>query len=226
MNGSLDIRSTGSMEVDGVIGIDTADKNVVLEAQGAASDLNVNNNVSVSGTGTIDLTAGQNIQIAQNTDATVTAVDGDVTISAVNVTIGDTTNNVDGIVTTAGATAAGLGNIKITATGAVTMEDAAGNDTTKIDAGGYLAIDPTTVTIDEAGLEADEYISIVASGEVTLNGDVVTTDDNSYVTIDAGNIIQAFNITTPTGGGSEYVTLTADTTITDYQQTSRLISVL
>jgi len=64
------------------------------------------------------------------------------------------------------------------------------------------------------GLEADEYITIVASGTVTNNTTIATTDAGSYIKIDAGNIVQAGNITTPTNV-TEYVTLTADTTIAD-----------
>jgi hypothetical protein len=214
IGGSLDIRSgeeaDGVLEVQGAIAV-AAGKNVLLEAQGATSTLNVNNNINVLTTGTISLISGQDAQIAEDTAATVTAVNGNITVTAGrNLTIGDSVADVAGIITTA----TGSGDIKLDVTGNVVMEAPATGNATKVDAGGSLDIDPVDVTIAEAGLEADEFITITATGVLTNNTTITTTDAASYIVIDVGSIVQAGDITTPTGGG-EYVTLTAATTITD-----------
>ena len=167
--------------------------------------------VSTAGAGTIGITAtGSAINIGTTFDGTITAENGDITLTGSDVTLGGAGTNFDGIVTTAG----GIGNIKIDASGAVLIADTNG-DTSMLDAGGYLDIDPTTVTINGGGVEADEYVSIAASGAVTNNSTILTTDNDSYVTITAGSIVQDGNITTPTAGGFEYVTLDSNGSITD-----------
>ncbi|MBT4816598.1 MAG: hypothetical protein HON70_12900, partial [Lentisphaerae bacterium] len=226
MNGSVDIRSTGTMTVTGVVGIDAADESVLLEAQGAVSDLDIRNNVSVSGTGTVDLLGGQDVLIGTAAaSSTVTAVNGDVTVTGGrNVTLGGAGTAFDGVITTAG----GTGSVKVNADGTVLVADTTGN-ASGINSGGWINIDPTTVTInDAAGLEADEYVTISATGVVTVaeGSRVETTDNDSWISIDSGSMVLSGNLTTPIAGGSEYVTLNADTTITDTTDGTTDISTL
>ncbi|MBI4843391.1 MAG: hypothetical protein HY809_03580 [Nitrospirae bacterium] len=202
-SGTVALNGAITTAVNGNISITTTDT--------ATGNINVNNNITASGIGSIALTANDDIQIAEATNSTVQAANGDITVKGVNVTIGDTGNDADGIITTTGT-----GNVKIDASAAFTIENAATDSTSGIDAGGYINIDPTTVTIDEAGLRAGSYVKITATGAVTNNSSIFIDTVDGYVDIDAGSIVQNGNITTTTDVTPlDYVTLKAAGAITD-----------
>ncbi|MCF7893608.1 MAG: filamentous hemagglutinin N-terminal domain-containing protein [Candidatus Omnitrophica bacterium] len=205
VDGALTVTASGAVDIDGAIDVDGESGDVSIAT---SSTLALDADLTVDGASTVTLDSGASaMTIGTASDSTVTGVNGDINMVAGDLTLGTGAN--DGIITTAG----GGGNIKIDSTGALTISDTDA-DASKIDSGGYLDIDPTTVDINGAGLEADEYITVTASGAVTNNAGILTTDTDSYVTIDAGSIAQLSDITTPTSG-AEYVTLISDAAITD-----------
>ncbi|MFA5293227.1 MAG: hypothetical protein WC496_09360, partial [Phycisphaerae bacterium] len=179
-----------------------------------ATDGSVTNNSTITTTGAEDsditITAGEgaddDVEIGVAANGTVQADYSDITITAGgDLLIGNAGNDIEGYITT--AEVGGNGDIKITVEGNVVMADTDDDDSI-VNAGGWIHIDPVDVTIDGDGLEAVEFIKIEATGTVTNNATVTTTGTDSYVTIDAGDIVQDGDITTPVGS-LEYVTLKA-----------------
>jgi len=172
----------------------------------ATGDIFVDHDITTSGSGTIALDSGGDLDIGSNNNVEV-STSGDITLTGGDITLGST--SATGKVTT---TTAGAGNIKVNATGTVKVIKV-GSGFTSV---GYLDIDPTAV--NNAGtMNANDYVTISASGTVTNTntGTISTNNANSYISVDAGNIVQNGDITTPTSG-TEHVDLTARTgSITD-----------
>ncbi|MCM8806144.1 MAG: filamentous hemagglutinin N-terminal domain-containing protein [Candidatus Omnitrophica bacterium] len=193
--------NSGTIALNGAITA-AANGNISITTTGSAGDITINNNISTSGAGTIELTSSRDVLIGTGASATVSAVNGDVTITGRDITLGTGANT--GVVTTS----TGSGNIKLDASRNVAV-----NTGSSITSGGWLDIDPTSIT-NVGTMSAVNYITISATGQVQNTGTISTSGANSYVVIDAGSIVQNGDITTPTGG-NEYVSLTATGAITD-----------
>jgi filamentous hemagglutinin family protein len=193
--------NSGTIALNGTITA-AANGDISITTTGSAGDITINNNISTSGAGTIELTSSRDVLIGTGASANVSAVNGDVTITGRDITLGTGANT--GVVTTS----TGSGNIKLDASRNVAV-----NTGSSITSGGWLDIDPTSIT-NAGTMSAVNYITISATGQVQNTGTISTSGANSYVVIDAGSIVQNGDITTPTGG-NEYVSLTATGAITD-----------
>ena len=199
---SIDTKIAGNVTVGGGSGVTASTGAIAINA---ASSIMDNSTIQTGGLGTIKLTAGENIQIADTAAATVTAVNGDITVTAVgDITVGNSIGDKAGVVQTTGT-----GGIEVTTDlGNVTLKDTTA--ITKIDSGGYIKIDPVNVTIADVGLIAGSYIEIEATGIVTNNSTIFVDTADGHVKIDAGDIVQNGNITTTIDSTpTDYVTLKA-----------------
>ncbi|MBI5844730.1 MAG: hypothetical protein HZB23_08685, partial [Deltaproteobacteria bacterium] len=172
LDGNVD--AGGEVDVFGMDGVEIA-ANVTGE-QGV-NILGINGDVVIDGDilalagGPIDITSVSfDVLIAQNADSTITSQDGDIAITSVEGSVLLGTGAIDGqIVTT------GTGNVEISALTAFTE---GASDGTIVQSGGYIDIDPATVTIAGGGLLAVGDIVVDATDQIDVNGKVESLTGN------------------------------------------------
>lgn len=194
-NGDINISSSGLLTVSGAIQAGThGSGNVVL---GAAGDINLNN--AVSGTESVQITAGGNLIDGYGSASTPT-----VTASSINIASAGTIGGADDLtplwVNTGTIVASSVGNMRITdvatspltlATvnshnGAITIESSGTINLNKIDAGtGDVTITSDTGAIEDiiTGHASLANPNITSTGTVTLNAatHVGSSDDSIWV---------------------------------------------